>query len=199
MSISKTERRIVIAVGIGLGVAISSMLVRYALDVKAEQVSRRPGNYTSMVSAEGNHTFPSIPDTIERIIPNGIVVYFEGNQTGLFSDQEKNCDYWVIETSGSFRSERLFVLVEHRKQPEETLSFFRASELYVRPENEQAGDRFADRLDTELFREIGKNSKTGDLIIQIKEFSPPLISRTIKQFSTQAGIVDVRLIPWTKP
>ena len=199
MSITKTERRIVIAVGIGLGVAISSMLVRYALDVKADQVSRRPGNYDSLLSAEDNRTFPKVPTTLASVLPNAIVVHYEANQSRLFGAAAIEADYWVVETSGSFRSERLFVMVEESRQPSEQFSFFRASELYVTLNSDDTESEFVSNLPDGQYRMIGKNSRTRELIIQVKEFSPSQLSRTVNHFTSLPGVKEVRRIPWAQP
>ena len=112
MILGKKERRITIAIGLLIGITTSSLLVKYALSVKNEQTSRKPGNYNSLHSAVGNKKFPPLPLSIENAIPNGIVVYFEGNRTSLLSTEIQKVDSWVIETTGSFRSERLFILAE---------------------------------------------------------------------------------------
>ena len=45
MGLSKSERRVAIWVGVGIGVAVSSMLVRVALQKKNEQMSNLPGHF----------------------------------------------------------------------------------------------------------------------------------------------------------
>ena len=81
MAISKKERSFSIWIGIAIGVALSSMLVRYALQKKAEQTRDRPGNYQSLKCASDGSPFSPIPDAIRSQIPHGIVVFFENNQT----------------------------------------------------------------------------------------------------------------------
>ena len=110
MSITKTERRIAIGIGVTIGIIISSLLVRYALTHKEESLKEKPGNYLSMRSAIGDRVFPPIPSEIEKNLPNGIVVHYDENQSiqNLPRGLLKN---WVIETR-AFRSERLFILVD---------------------------------------------------------------------------------------
>ena len=81
MSISKKERSFSIWIGIAIGVALSSMLVRYALEKKETQTKERPGNYESLQCASGGEPFHPLPEPIKEKIPYGIVVYFENNQT----------------------------------------------------------------------------------------------------------------------
>ena len=75
MAISKKERRFSIWIGIAIGVAVSSMLVRFALNKKAEQTKERPGNYKSLKTAVNGSPFAPIPIEITNYIPHGIVVY----------------------------------------------------------------------------------------------------------------------------
>ena len=77
MSISKKERRFSIWIGIAIGVAISSMLVRYALHHKSERAKERPGNYKSLTCASDGSTFDPIPEEILQYIPHGIVVFLK--------------------------------------------------------------------------------------------------------------------------
>ena len=57
MAISKNERRLSIWIGIAIGIALSSMLVRYALQKKTQQTNERPGNYKSLACAVKRHPF----------------------------------------------------------------------------------------------------------------------------------------------
>jgi ABC-type antimicrobial peptide transport system permease subunit len=109
MSISKKERSFSIWIGIAIGVALSSMLVRYALEKKETQTKERPGNYESLQCASGGEPFHPLPEPIKEKIPYGIVVYFENNQTTEDFNQTVFQRSWIIESSGSFRSERLFI------------------------------------------------------------------------------------------
>ena len=77
MAISKKERSFSIWIGIAIGVALSSMLVRYALQKKAEQTRDRPGNYQSLKCASDGSPFSPIPDAIRSQIPHGIVVFLK--------------------------------------------------------------------------------------------------------------------------
>ena len=131
MAISKKERSFSIWIGIAIGVALSSMLVRYALQKKAEQTRERPGNYQSLKCASDGSPFSPIPDTIRSQIPHGIVVFFENNQTTHDSNLTLPIKSWVIESAGSFRSERLSSW--HRKLISPKYEFYRASELYLTP------------------------------------------------------------------
>jgi len=83
MGLGKKERRLTIAIGLIIGVTASSMLVRHALDVKDEQATKKPGNYNSLHSAVGNVEFPPLPEKVKKAVPNGIVVFYEGNRTSV--------------------------------------------------------------------------------------------------------------------
>ena len=75
---------------------------------------------TPLHSAVGNVEFPPLPEKVKKAIPNGIVVFYEDNRTSVSRDTNHMVNSWVIETSGSFRSERLFVLAEvSASNPEE--------------------------------------------------------------------------------
>ena len=75
--------------------------------------------------------------------------------------------------SGSFRSERLFILAEVEKSINQTAHFFRASEIYVKLKNNDLLTSFEHSLDETKFRVIGRNSFTDDYILQV-EISLPL-------------------------
>ena len=112
MVLEKKERRIIIGIGLLVGVTMSSLLVRHAINVKDQQAIKKPGSYHSLVSAINHTPFPSPPDPLTNAIPNGIVVYYEANCTSQIESMTNQVHSWVIETTGFFRSERLFILVE---------------------------------------------------------------------------------------
>ena len=203
MLISKKERSLSVWIGIALGVALSSMLVRYALQKKAEQVNERSGNYKSLKSASDGSLFAPIPESIRSKIPNGIVVYFENNQTKTDKNSTLYYRSWTIETTGSFRSERLFVWCkEISTSPsftgENDYQFYRASELYILPKPNVQVDNFNSMFNEDEYKMIGKNSKTGEWILQIKDFTPDGIRRARQFFSRfETIIAQVNLIPWT--
>ena len=145
--------------------------MKYALSVKNEQTSHKPGNYNSLHSAVGNKSSP-LPLSIENAIPNGIVVYFEGNRTSLLSTEIQKVDSWVIETTGSFRSERLFILAEVDSSLQKNTRFSRATEIYVTLENGFRQENFEAKLNKDEYQIIGENSLTKELILQLKHFSP---------------------------
>ena len=109
--------------------------MKYALSVKNEQTSRKPGNYNSLHSAVGNKKFPPLPLSIENAIPNGIVVYFEGNHYDLLSTEIQKVDSWSSKPLDPFRSERLFILAEVDSSHQKNTRFSRATEIYVTLEN----------------------------------------------------------------
>ena len=80
MSITKTERRIAIGIGVTIGIIISSLLVRYALTHKEESLKENP-KLSIHASAIGDRVFPPIPSEIEKNLPNGIVVHYDENQS----------------------------------------------------------------------------------------------------------------------
>jgi hypothetical protein len=203
MAISKKERSLSIWIGIAIGVAVSSMLVRYALQKKEEQTKERPGNYKSLKCASDGSPFVPLPEGIREKIPHGIVVYFENNQSIEDGNTTTYQRSWTIESAGSFRSERLFIwAIENSLSPDFSHSkdyhFHRASELYILPKSKDKIDEFKNLIDEDYYKIIGENSKTGEWIIQIKEFSPTGIRnaiKSLKEFST--FVSSVRIIPWT--
>ncbi len=196
MALSKKERRITIAIGLIIGVSTSSMLVKHALEVKDQQTARKPGNYASQQSAVDQVKFPPLPRSIIQSIPNGIVVFFEENRSRLsFSDQAM-IDAWIIETSGSFRSERLFILAEVNRTEFQETRFFRASEIYVKLKNEYTEELFNQKLDDEEFRIIGKNSSSDEYIVQVKEISPTDLISSEKLIRSMPMVESTRFPPW---
>lgn len=203
MAISKKERRLSIWIGIAIGIAISSMLVRYALQKKSQQIKERPGNYKSLACAANGGPFDPIPKKITDRIPHGIVIYFESNQRNSEKNESTLEKSWIIESAGSFRSERLFVLAQeitpvgNRNSANEYL-FHRASELYLLPHQEVTIERFEKLIDPEEYKIIGENSKTGDWILQIKDFSPTGLRKTKNLLSSMDSLISkVKMIPWT--
>ncbi|MEC8014148.1 MAG: hypothetical protein VX153_07960 [Verrucomicrobiota bacterium] len=195
MSLNKKERRISIWIGIAIGVACSSMIVRYALKHKENQISGRPGNYESNTSASSQSIIPSLPEDAQKKIPNGIVVYHEFNQS--ITEDPFASNSWVVETSGNFRSERLFILVEQNNQSDSDLRFFRASEIYARLKPTVSKKKLESFLNQDEYRIIGKNSKTDEFIIQIKKIRPSEIRNTLRFFKKEVSIFnDVRVPIW---
>ena len=203
MSISKKERSLSIWIGITIGIALSSMLVRYALEKKATQTRERPGNYKSLKCASDGSSFISIPKQIKEKIPYGIVVYFENNQTITNKESTIYQRSWIIESSGSFRSERLFVLaleksISPKFDDENKYFFYRASEVYLFPSQGVQKKDIEDQLDSEQYKIIGQNSQTGQWILQIKDFSPSGMSDSINKISDLPGLIsNIQLIPWS--
>ena len=197
MSLSKKERTLSIWIGIAIGVTCSSMLVRYALDVKEKQAQNRPGNYDSMKTAAEQGTFPPLPETVTKKIPHGIVVYFDQNESITVEHSSGSTRKWIIEMAGSFRSERLFILVEETTEIPAEYHFSRASEFYLKTKDNYDQDRLEEKLDPERYQIIGKNSKSGEWILQIKDFSPTCIRSSLKELALFKPIVEgVRLSPW---
>ncbi len=198
MILQKKERRMVIAIGLITGVLISSLLVRHALVVKEEQSARKPGVYDSGLTALGANPFPPVPDLIRRKLPKGIVVHFESNRTSL-SDAPPLVDAWVIETSGSFRSERCFVLVESSSRDQSQGSFFRASEIYLSVKPSSSLENLEAVLDEEQMKIIGQNRSTKEYILQVRVFSPTEIARCLNYLSKLTMVSSARMVPWESP
>ena len=196
MALRTKERRLTIAVGLIIGVTASSLLVRYALNVKNEQAAQKPGNYDSLHSAVGNIKFPPLPASVKEAIPHGIVVFFEENRTSLVN-LPYNVDSWVIEMSGSFRSERLFILAEVEKSINQTAHFFRASEIYVKLKNNDLLTSFEHSLDETKFRVIGRNSFTDDYILQVRNFSPTNLANAGLFLNSHHMVKKTRFSEWT--
>ncbi len=178
-----------------IGIVFSTVLVRYALFEKEKQLQGRPGNYQSGFTAFDEKAFPPLPPRVLDWIPQGIVVHFDFNQSHLNPMSSKS---WVLETAGSFRSERLFILAEEFTENNSSkLSFFRASEFYAKLYESMTRNEFEAYIGNEEFRIIGENSLTNELIIQTKQFSPKYLKKTFERISMEnSGLVEVRLIPW---
>ena len=196
MALQKKERRFTIAIGLIIGVTVSSMIVRHALNVKEEQSAHRPGNYNSQFSALGNVNFPPLPNGIKQRIPNGIVVYFEGNRSSVSGTINGLVDCWVIETSGSFRSERLFVLAETDSVSHQKVKFLRSSEIYVTLNDWADEDRLIQKLDSDKFRIIGKNTKSGEYIVQVRNFSPTELEQAKVHLKSLNSVKSTRFVTW---
>ena len=203
MGLSKSERRVAIWVGVGIGVAVSSMLVRVALQKKNEQMSNLPGNFDSLRTAVGGKPFPSVPAELRERFSNAVVVHYEGNASG----QPSTVKNWVIESAGSFRSERLFVLVEEStgegngtSEEEPAFRFFRASEAQVTLKSGVEADDLKAVLDEERFQVIGTNSQNGNPIVQFRDISPTGIRKAIAELKGFAWLVDsASLSPFPPP
>ena len=196
MGLGKNQRRLSIAVGLIIGLTASSMLVRHALDVKEEQAAQRPGNYDTQRSAVGNVIFPPLPESVQNAIPNGIVVFFEANRSSLSAVNNEVINSWVIETSGSFRSERLFILAEVSLNKSPYSQFFRASEFYVKLNENKLRDELDTLLNGERFKIIGKNSASSEYIVQVRNFSPSELEIAKKFLLSLSPVHSVRLTPW---
>jgi hypothetical protein len=198
MGLNKKDRRISIWIGIIIGITLSSMLFRYAINDKNERSSMRLGSYDSNVTAVGNLPFPEIPKLIKDSIPRGLVLYFENNFSVSRPNETNGTDCWVIESGGVLRSERLFILAENNGSAK--VDFYRASELYVTAtENSDLKD-LEKELPEDNFRILGQNKKTLEYILQIKEFYPGKLREYLQQIPIQfRSIKEVRLYPWLPP
>lgn len=198
MGLNKKDRRISIWIGIIIGVTLSSMLFRYAINDKNERSSMRLGSYDSNVTAIGNLPFPEIPKLIKDSIPRGLVLYFENNFSVSRPNETNGTDCWVIESGGVLRSERLFILAENNGSAK--VDFYRACELYITAtENSDLKD-LEKELPEDNFRILGQNKKTLEYILQIKEFYPGKLREYLQQIPIQfKSIKEVRLYPWLPP
>lgn len=196
MSLGKKERRFTIAIGLIIGVTASSMLVKHALEVKDEQAAQKPGNYNSQRTAVGNIPFQALPKPVILAIPNGVVIHYEENRTSLAEPEAGRVNSWVIETTGSFRSERLFILAEQSVSSVLQARFYRSAEIYLKLTDENTAHVVEEILDEELFRIIGKNNSTGELIVQTKKFSPTDLENAMNFFTSMKFVKHARLSPW---
>ena len=196
MTLGKKERRITISLGLIIGVIMSSLLVKYALDVKEEQTAQKPGHYNSLESAVGKTDFPPLPILIKKAIPNGIVVYYEENRTSLSDPSNQTVNCWVIETQGSFRSERLFVLAERGNDEDDSIEFFRAAEIYVKLRPGHKKDTLEDFLDKQKYRVIGENSLTSEQIVQIRNLAPNDLAQSLLFLNSLPMVESARFSPW---
>ena len=169
MGLNKKDRRISIWIGVIIGVTLSSMLFRYAIKDKNERSQLRLGSYDSNITAIEKSPFPPVPPKIRKAIPNGLVLYYESNQS--VSEEDNNeTDCWIIESSGALRSERLFLLAEIKNNGEP--NFFRASEIYASGNGVINESILSKQLPEDNFRILGQNQRTLEFILQVKEFSP---------------------------
>ena len=138
---------------------------------------------------------------IRENFPNGLVLYHESNQT-LFPDPEaKNEDYWIIETTGAFRSERLFILARIRPHTEKQTEakFYRASELYFTLSSASDPQELKDFLPENEFRIIGRNSNSEELIIQTKNFTPKRLKEILTKLPKETPIIEsIRLVEFVQ-
>lgn len=178
------------------------MLVRYALQKKTEQTQERPGNYKSQTCAADGSPFDELPDQIREKIPHGIVVYFENNQTLTDMNFTFYTRTWIIESAGSFRSERLFVSVK-QKSTQSTFQdggeflFHRASELYIKPCPGVKKITIENSLNPDECKIIGRNSKTDEWILQIKDISPDGFRNSLQRLNGMTNLIStINLIPW---
>jgi len=214
MSISKKERTLSIWVGLAIGITVSSLLFRYALNEKETKIQERPGNFDSNKTAHGKPFVP-LPESVLKKISGGIVVFFDENESISPKHAVSKTPKWVIETTGPFRSERLFILIEQNPAEITDHHFFRASELYVksRPEldwpekpmellklavqaiKSSSGDSV---FTSEAYNVIGTNHKTGEWILQIKDISPSGIRSSLLMLNGLSGLIEqASLCPWT--
>ena len=195
MGLNKKDRRISIWIGVIIGVTISSLLFRYAINDKNERASKRPGSYESNMTAVGYHTFPGIPNSIRDAIPHGLVLHYESNFS-IFEETSSKNVCWVIESSGALRSERLFILAE--LDPSETPAFYLASEMYITASENTTFEMLEQQLPEENFRILGQNQRTSEYILQIKEFDPRKFRETLRQLPKKfKSIKQVRPYPWS--
>ena len=195
MGLNKKDRRISIWIGVIIGVTISSLLFRYAINDKNERASKRPGSYESNMTAVGYHTFPGIPTSIRDAIPHGLVLHYESNFS-IFEETSSKNVCWVIESSGALRSERLFILAE--LDPSETPAFYLASEMYITASENTTFEMLEQQLPEENFRILGQNQRTSEYILQIKEFDPRKFREVLRQLPKRfKSIKQVRPYPWS--
>ena len=195
MGLNKKDRRFSIWIGVIIGVTISSLLFRYAINDKNERASMRPGSYESNMTAVRGHTFPGIPNAIRDAIPHGLVLHYESNFSVFEETSSKNV-CWVIESSGAIRSERLFILAE--LDPSETPAFYLASEMYITASENTTFEMLEQQLPGENFRILGQNQKTSEYILQIKEFDPRKFREALRQLPKKfKSIKQVRPYPWS--
>ena len=196
MGLHKKDRRISIWIGVIIGVTLSSILFRYAIKDKNERSQLRPGSYDSNITAIEKLPFPLVPSKIKKAIPNGLVLYYEGNQSVSEEDNYKETDCWIIESSGALRSERLFLLAEIKKNGNP--NFSRASELYVTAKAGINESTLSKQLPEDNFRILGQNQRTLEFILQVKEFSPSKLRYYLRNLPDLfISIKKVRLYPWS--
>ena len=198
MGLNKKDRRISIWIGIIIGITLSSMLFRYAINDKNERSSMRPGSYDSNVTAVGNLPFPEIPKLIKDAIPRGLVLHFQKNFSVSRPHATNGNECWIIESGGVLRSERLFILAENNGSAK--VDFYRASELYITANENWDLKDLEIELPEDNFRILGQNKKTLEYILQVKEFYPGKLKEFLQQLPIQfRSIKEVRLYPWLPP
>ena len=110
---------------------------------------------------------------------------------------------WTIESAGSFRSERLFVLakeissVGNKILINNIFSTGLPNFIYFLTEAATL-EQFEKLIDPEEYKVIGENSKSGEWILQIKDFSPTGLRKTKNLLSNMDSLISkVTMIPWT--
>ena len=90
----------------------------------------------------------------------------------------------MVETTGAFRSERLFILARIRPhaQKQTEAKFYRASELYFTLSSASDPQELKDFLPENEFRIIGRNSNSEELIIQTKNFTPKRLKEILLNY-----------------
>ena len=163
------------------------------LGMKEKQTQNRPGNYDSLKTASDRTPFPPLPESVTKKIPHGIVVYFDQNESITVEHSTGFTRKWIIETAGA----RLFILVEETPEVPSQYHYSRASEFYLKINDNHDQERLEEKLDPERYQIIGKNSKSGEWILQIKDISPPGIRSSLKELALFKPVVEgVRLSPW---
>ena len=119
---AKKERTLSIWIGLAIGITLSSLLFRYALNEKEAKTRQRPGNFDTTRPLKVALSIP-FPRRSQKDL-RGIVVFFDKNESICESHAAEKTPKWVIETSGAFRSERLFVLIEQNPADKNGISFF---------------------------------------------------------------------------
>ena len=144
----------------------------------------------------GNIPFLPLPESVSTAIPSGIVVHYEENRSSLSGSHFNKVNSWVIETTGSFRSERLFILAEQELESSSNIQLFRAAEIYIRLKNDNVKDSFENLLDEDLFYIIGRNHSRDELIVQSRNFSPTDLEKAINFLKATNQVTSTRLSPW---
>lgn len=195
MGLNKKDRRISIWIGVIIGVTISSLLFRYAINDKNERASMRLGSYESNMTAVGGVAFPRVPESIKDAIPQGLVLHYESNFS-VFDETPSRSTCWVIESGGALRSERLFILAELDQY--DTPAFYRASELYITASNKTNLEILERQLPKENFRILGQNKRTSEYILQVKQFDPRKFRENLLQLPQKFNAIEkVRAYPWS--
>ena len=77
--------------------------------------------------------------------------------------------------------------------------YYRASEIYTRLQTEKTRAQLEYFIDEETNKIIGKNSKTQEYIVQIKNLEPAEICKAVRAFRKNNQLIASARLPYWRP